>query len=177
MPGRDDDDRPKLSWRDIDKRRDQSRHVSSDQLRRNSTRAKRAASGYRQAIDSFFEGGKAPAHIRKQLEQIDGPDKSERPKLIQDIKKAVSTDAIQASVDAYLARYHELPTDFDVLVQTLLHPDEEIVCQALHLLADLAGRTVIKKKQLLVERLRRIETLAEEASTKAAAEVLRRQLK
>ena len=172
-----DEDRPKPSWRDIDRRRDQSRHLSGEALKRESPRAQRAASGYKATLDNFFEGGKAPAHVRPQLEKLDsGRSTSDLPLLTRAVRQAIGPREVEAAVNELLEHSRELPDDVDLLVQVLLHPDEEIVRDALARLDDLIARRMPKRKDLLLERLRRLETLAEEPQTIASAKALARRL-
>jgi len=172
-----DDDRPKPSWRDIDRRKDKSKHVVNETEKRQGRGTQRAASGYKSMLDNFFEGGKAPAHVRHQLEKLSpAGQESEIPSLARAVRQAVGSREVASAVDALLNASGDLPDDWDVLIQVLLHPDEERVRDAMARIDRLLNRRMPKRKDLLQERLRRLETLAEEEETKEAARALSRRL-
>lgn len=63
----DDDDREKLSWREIDKMRDHSRHVSREpkSFRERSLRDERAKRQHLKEADKYFLGKKGTEEYRK----------------------------------------------------------------------------------------------------------------
>ena len=69
MPRNYDDDRPKRSWREIDKNKDRSQHRKEDRAPMSSFKQARADSAskvYKSKLDNFFDGdGKAPEHVRE----------------------------------------------------------------------------------------------------------------
>ena len=172
-----DDDAPKRSWRDIDRKKDESKHVSKDMKRAGGTRARTAASGYKWMLENFFEGGKAPEHVKKQLEKMEKPKGGQkRQKMLKAVKDAISSRDVEEAIDAYLSRYENMPADMDFLLQVLLHSDEDMVRDAIQQIDEIINRRLIKRKDLLMERLRRIDNLCDEDETRTSAQSLRRKL-
>jgi len=67
MGRRDDDDREKLSWREIDNLRNRSRHVSSDtkSYRERTLKNDWARKQHLREAEKFFQGKKGSDHYRK----------------------------------------------------------------------------------------------------------------
>jgi len=173
-----DEDRPKRSWRDIDRKKDQSSHVSSDLTKKGRSRAKTATSSYKGMLDNFFEGGKAPEHVRGQLEKIEGTKKGgRRQKMLKAVRDAIGSKEVEKAVDAWISKYEDFPPDLDFLLQVLLHQDEELVRDAISRIDEMIGGRMLKRKELLIERLRRIDSLSDEDETRLRAQALRRKLR
>ncbi len=67
MSRHDDEDREKLSWREIDKRRDRSRHVSGDQrsFQERTLKSDWARKQHLREAEKFFQGKKGTADYKK----------------------------------------------------------------------------------------------------------------
>lgn len=102
------------------------------------------------------------------------PKELERERLLGRLLAAEGRPSISESVDAFLAGGFELPDDQAVWLQLLEHKDEERVADAIAQLTRLLEDQAPERRAVLESRLRRIEELADEASTKAAAADLRR---
>jgi hypothetical protein len=177
---RRDGDRP--SWRDIDRKKDSSSHIDKNDPYKKQRRGGRSADpskGYRTALDTLFEGGAVPekyqglAKARESLQKSDG---SPRQAALKKIREAFGRAEVEAAVKAYLAVDPELPHDADALLSVLLHPDEGLVRRAIAALDEMHQERPLKRQDLLRQRLRQIEDLAEESKTAEAAEAFRRKL-
>ena len=183
MPRDYDSDKPKRSWRDIDRNKDKSAHRKEDRPPMNpfkQARADSASKVYKSKLDSFFEGdAKAPAPVREKLAKI--TDTSEegkaRNKAIKAIKDAATSSALDKAFAAFLKDW-EMPPDYDVLSQALNCGDEEYVGAALDMLEEMfKEKRVPRQAQLLEQRLRKVKTLAEEPDLQDKASKLMKDLR
>ncbi len=163
-----DYDKPKRSWRDIDKMKDSSKHRQQNKQgmpAHKQARADSASKVYKSKLDAFFDGeGKAPAHIKEKLNALDSPTEGgkERNQALKAIKDAATSSAADEAVTAYLENW-ELPPDFDVLAQVLTCSDEEYVGMAMETLETMfADKRAPKRTQVLEQRLRRVKSLADD---------------
>lgn len=182
MPRYDDDDRPRRSWRDIDRKKDGSVHIDRSDPYRKSKKGARTdgrSKSYRSALDKFFEGGDLPdryqklSNVKDNLKQSGG---SPRQKAIRKLREAVGRFEVKDALTAYLEIDPELPQDVDALLAVLQHPDEGQVQRALALLDEMSRTRDLPRKELLRQRLRQVEDLSEERETIEMAAELRRKL-
>ncbi len=179
MPRREDDrDRP--SWRDIDRKKDSSHHADqSDPYKKNhyDERTDGRSKSYRSALDSFFDGKAVPerfeklAKTRQKISTKGGG--SKRQKALRKLAEAVGRFEVEDAVRAFLNVDGELPRDADVLLNVLQHSDEALVRQAIVLLDEVLLERPFKRNELLKQRLRQVEDLAEEPDTVELASKLR----
>ncbi len=119
-----DDERERLSWREIDKLRDRSPHT---RRRREETQAERALKNkwlkerYLKEVEKLFAGKKGSKDHEKALQKI---------------HKAYGTNRFTKAVRDYVKEYG-LPDDWGTLILLLDHKDAEIVCEALKALKEL----------------------------------------
>lgn len=183
MPRYDDDDgRPRRSWREIDRKKDGSAHIDQSDPYKKSKRGARVdgrSKSYRSALDTFFDGGSVPERFEKLQEtkgKLKGGKGSKRQKALRDLKDAVGTSDVKITLASYLKVDPELPRDMDALMNVLQHPDEGLVQRAISLLDEIISERSLPRKELLKQRLRRVEDLAEETDTAEMASELRRKL-
>jgi membrane protein involved in colicin uptake len=179
----DDDDRPRRTWREIDKQKDRSKHRQEDRPiadKKKQVRAKSASQVYRSKLDAFFEGeGKAPEHVKEKIEAVKKSDQKgdSRAAALKAIKEANSSAAADKAVAAYLTEW-EIPPDYDILCQVLTCSEEKYVGMAMDQLSKmLAERHIPRRAALLEQRLRRVKTLSEDRDLQDKAEVLIRQIR
>ncbi len=184
MPRGDDDEKPKRSWRDVDRNKDRSKHRQEDRppIRdaRRQARADSASKVYRSKLDAFFDGdGKAPAQVKGKLAALDetSAEGRERQAALDEIKAAGTSMATAKAARRYLERW-KLPPDHDVLVQVVGSAEEEHQQLALEQIAELLARgRVPRRTAVLEQRLRRIIDLGEEPDITALAEAVLKQLR
>jgi hypothetical protein len=175
---RDYENKPKRSWREIDKKKDSSKHRQSDSKPMSSHKKARAASAskvYKSKLDAFFDGeGKAPAHVKEKVDVLhatSGEGKA-RAGALKAIKEANTSSAADKAVAMYLKEW-EFPPDFDVLSQILICSDEDYVLNAMELIDKIIKENRVPRRvQLLEQRLRRVKTLADDSDLQDKADKL-----
>ena len=176
-------DRPKRSWREIDKMKDGSAHRQPDKKplpAHKKARAESASKVYKSKLDAFFDGeGKAPEHVKEKMAAVETTSKGgkERAAALKAIKDAGTSGAADRAVEAYLEKW-ELPPDFEILNQVLQCSDESYVEQAMDMLeAMFRDKRVPKRTQVLEQRLRRVKTLIDDEDLEEKATALIRTLR
>jgi hypothetical protein len=148
------DEKPKKSWREIDKGRDRSgpRKQSDREAERFQTSTKYTA--YKTNLDRLFSGGGAqlPEHLREKLE----PGEAERDEERKKLYAIEETKAFQSAATEYLKK-HELPDDARLLDRLLGHPDDDVVEKALGRLEALQKAGTLKVPPALTQRLASVE--------------------
>ncbi len=183
-------DRPKKSWRDIDRSRDRSVHrrEAEERARRQqeTARANAAQREYRNALEALFAPKTEeaqPAPLPKTAARIvlppapnTDPKHAERRRLLAKLASAAGPASISRIADDFFAQGFDLPDDQEIYLQMLEHVDEARVRDAIGALTRLLAGELPKRKPVLEQRLRRIEEHAEEPETREAATALRRLL-
>jgi len=161
MPRREDMDRhDRPSWRELDKKRDRSRHGSDEGRREPRTEKERATS--KAAKD---------AYIKKLDEKLfGGTRKKAAGKAERAVREARGTRGFSEVCDAYVAE-NGFPTSSNLLILFLDHENPEIVLRAIDALTELA-RSEDVDRDALAKALRRLKTLTDDADVEGAAEDL-----
>ncbi len=185
-----DRDRPRKSWRDVDRGRDKSVHrrEADEHARRQeeSARASATAREHRNALEALFAPKveeAAPVAMPKTAARIvlapnpdADPRHAERRRLLARLADAAGPASISRVANDFIAAGFEFPDDQEIYLQLLEHVDEERVRDAIARLTRLLAGELPKRKPVLDQRLRRIEEHAEEPTTRDAASALRRVL-
>ncbi len=159
MPPRDDDrERERPSWRELDARRDRSRHTREEpggprtpKARAESQVAKQA---YLRKLDAKLFSGKG----------------SEPARDAEAVRQARGTRDFSAACDAYTEK-HGFPVSADLLLLFLDHAEDDVVLKALDVLAGLAAEGKVDR-DALVKALRRLKSLTEDSDVEDAAQAL-----
>jgi hypothetical protein len=117
MASSDSDEREKPSWREIDRRRDRSRHVRRDESARKE-KALRSAwtkERYLKEVDKLFQGEKGSKAHKAALNAI---------------HRTYGTQKFSDAVKKYLDKYG-IPDDWSTLMLMLDYKDEEVVVEVL----------------------------------------------
>jgi hypothetical protein len=130
---RDQDEREKISWREIDRRKDRSpyapKETSRDEVR--SRRSEWVMKKYRKEADKLFMGKKGTKKHQKAHHDID---------------RYQGTDQFEPAVKTYLDQYG-LPDDWSTLSLLLDYSDSEKVLQVLAAMKDLyEARSPVEKQ-------------------------------
>lgn len=181
-------ERPRKSWRDVDRGRDKSAHRrEADERARHqqeTARSNAVAREHRNALEALFapkvEDAK-PVELPKTAPRIvlapnpnADPRHAERRRLLAKLANAAGPASISRFADEFVAAGFSFPDDQEIYLQLLEHTDEVRVREAIEALQKLLAGELPKRKPVLDQRLRRIEEHAEEAATRDAASVLRR---
>ncbi len=169
MSSRDEDrpEREKLSWREIDQRRDGSRHVARGErpaARPGTSRAERAERLRRQALKEahkVFEGKQGTP---------------EHQKAVQELQRHFGTKKFQTLARKYLKDYDQ-PRDWGLLFIMLDLPDEETVVSFLEAMAALFPSRTLREQQAFLSKLRTLAALADDPAVQETAEELLQQLR
>ena len=129
----DSDEREKPSWRDIDRRRDRSRHVSRDETSRKekSLQSGRAKQQYLKEVDKFFQGVKSGKEHKTALDAI---------------HRHYGTGKFASAVKTYLKKYG-IPDDWSTLMLLLDYKDDEVLVQAIEALREIAPDRSLLERQ------------------------------
>ena len=129
----DEDERDKISWREIDRRKDRSRYAPKEtsQPRQPQHRSEWIKRQYRKEADKLFMGKKGTKKHQKALSDID---------------RYHGTDQFNAAVKNYLDQYG-LPDDWSTLSLLLDYSDAQNVSQALAAMKNLyETRTPVEQR-------------------------------
>ena len=184
MSRRDDDrdDRDRPSWREIDRKKDASHHIDTTDPYKKSKRGARTegrSKSYKSALDNFFDGGALPERFQKlsnTREKLAKGPGSKRQATLKKLRDAISSREIEEAVEELLEMDGELPRDPDALIAVLGHPEEDVQRDAIRLLEKLHQERPLKRKDLVKQRLRRIEDLSEDSETIELAASLNKKL-
>jgi hypothetical protein len=129
----DEDEREKISWREIDRKKDRSPYAPKEepQTREKSRRSEWMMKKYRKEVDKLFMGKKGTKKHQKALDDID---------------RYHGTDQFHTAVKAYLDQYG-LPEDWNTLSLVLDYSDDEKVLEALTTLKNLYETRTPMEKQ------------------------------
>jgi hypothetical protein len=153
-----DDERPKRSWREIDRMRE---HKSDRSTSSKAPARLRNQKSYRAALDRLFDSGKIGALVKASEPPVDSAADAPRLKLLKAVKEAEGRDAITVAVDAYLET-HSLPEDFEVLTKVLEHRDKRRQREALTSLMALADQQKPRRAGGLLGQLRLLRDISDE---------------
>lgn len=129
----DEDERERISWREIDRRRDRSPHAPKEPSRERERFRKSdwVKKRYRKEVDKLFMGKKGTKMHQKALNEID---------------RLHGTDQFDEAVRHYLEEYG-LPEDWSTLSLLLDYSDPEKVSEALRMMRTLyESRTPMEKQ-------------------------------
>ncbi len=152
-----DDDRP--SWREIDRRKDRSFHVSEKKPARSKKKSweeAREKSEKLAALNSLFGGKK--------------PDKEEN-KYLKAISEAKDKESFKKAVARYEKKYG-LPRDWDTLLLLLDHPESRVVLHAVKHLSALYPHRTEEERELLRGHLRLLKMTTYDEEIESAADGL-----
>ncbi|MCA9666812.1 MAG: hypothetical protein KC503_14530 [Myxococcales bacterium] len=169
------DDRPRKSWRDIDKQRDKSEHRRDGATGGggfSQQRRERGQKSYRAALERAFDSGKIGELARERMpESAVDEDDAGRLELLKKLKEAEGRDAITKAADALLAE-HALPRDFDALAKLLEHRSPSRQQDAIELLLEMTETETPRRPRAIVGQLKMIRDLGDDDELVALARQL-----
>jgi len=148
----------KKSWRDIDRKRDQSDHRSGD--RKGSGRSPRvesATAAYKKTLDAFFDKGVVPDHLKGKLPAGTSEGPSERQTLIRTVRESKGGKELEKALDQLIEQFG-LPDDPDVWLQALAHPKDAVLKDTLGKIEEYVNSGQLLPRQTrFIERLKGLE--------------------
>ncbi len=160
------DDRPKKSWKELDRMRDKggSSRSRKDPSERNRERASKtqAYSAYKSQLDKLFTPGGAqlPEHMRAKL----GP-QSDESKVRREMIEALTKDPGEKTLRPLVEAGEGLPDDPRLLMRLLDVRDESLLRPVLQQLLDIIEDGKKPNRMLLIQRLEAVKNFAEEDET------------
>jgi len=156
MNSYDDDDRERPSWRDRDRKKDRSKHVSGDKpaFRPKSAKAQWAQKQYLKEVENLFKGKKASKDHGIAHEAI---------------HQSSGTGKFNATVKKYIAEY-DLPDDWSTLFLLLDYKEIKIVKRVIALLKEKAQEEPLNIKEGFKSKLRIIAMTTGDSELKEIAE-------
>ena len=158
----DSDEREKPSWRDIDRKRDRSRHVSRDEQSSSekSLRSTWAKEQYLKEVDKLFQGKKGSKEHKAALNAI---------------HNHYGTSKFASSVKKYLEKYG-IPDDWSTLMLLLDYKDDEVLVQVIETLKDNAPERSRVERQGFKDKLEILTITASSSTIISLAEKVSREL-
>jgi hypothetical protein len=169
-----DDDRPRKSWREIDKAKDRSVHRKEERRDpQGRPMGQRRQKSYRASLDRLFDSGKISELVEQQAPGTARAAGGEQSRLKQQarIRDASGRDEVTEAVDAYLERY-PMPDDFELLTRILEHRDPGRQLEAMNRLGALLEQERPKRTRALLGQLKMIRDLGEDPELEQLAERL-----
>ncbi len=165
------DDRPKKSWREIDRQRESSsRREPRSEGQRSDPRRQRS---YRAQLDRLFGSGKIGALVEQQA----GPSGDDQPgdnriKAMAKINAAEGRADVTKAIDAYLKCYEELPGDFDVLTKALEHRNPTLQLDAMERMGEVIAEEPPRRSRAAIGQLKLVRDTSDEPEMVALAREL-----
>jgi hypothetical protein len=158
----DSDEREKPSWRDIDRKRDRSSHVSRDEHSRSekSLRSTWAKEQYLKKVDKLFQGEKGSKEHKAAHNAI---------------HTSYGTSKFASSVKKYLKKYG-IPDDWSTLMLLLDYKDDEVLVQVIETLKEIALERSPVERQGFKDKLEILAITASSSPIISLAEKLSREL-
>lgn len=172
----DDDrpERPKKSWREIDKMRDRGGGARRDARDRERFEQSTGYTKYKTNLDRLFSGGHAqlPEHLREKVDAgvVERQDEQKKLYAIEDGK------AFYAAATEFLKK-HGVPDDPRLLDRLLTHPDEDVQEKALTRLEELHKAGTLKVPPALTQRLASVEIDSGDPKIRKRAAELRKAIR
>lgn len=178
---RDRDNRP--SWRELDKKKDKSKHVNEE--RPGGKKQRKVSTGYSQykdQLDQLFNTGEKSEMVKAMLEKkagkeaLDRDKAPERQRLLRAVREALGERQLEESLDAFMAKYGDLPDDIEILSQALLHSSDPVKEKALRKISRYLDGHMLEKKALLVSRVKNLAMTGEDDAVVELAREVKRKL-
>jgi hypothetical protein len=177
----EDDDRPKRTWREIDRQRTTggSRQKAKEDRERERMERSPLYEQYKAKVSKMFSGGELPDELREKLDPTG--QMKERDELIKRIKTSATEDRKlwADSVTSFVAQF-DLPEDAYLLVEWLDHPKDRVIEKSLDKLSELASAGLLvgsKRPKSLEQRLRAVELTGSDPDLLSKAKALRERLR
>jgi hypothetical protein len=156
MNSYDEDEKERPSWRDIDRKKDRSKHVAEERsaFRPKSAKAQWAQKQYLKEVENLFKGKKATKEHAIAHEAI---------------HKYAGTSKFNTAVKKYIEEY-DLPDDWSTLFLLLDYKDLSVVKRVIETLKEKAQEETLNVKEGLKSKLRIIAMTTPDSELKEIAE-------
>ena len=160
-----DDREEKLSWSEIDKRKDRSRHAGNDRpefRRKPSAKEEWAKKQYLKEIEKLFSSEKEETEEQK--------------KARKNISSLYGSSKFNSAVGDYIKKYG-LPNDWGTLVLILDHRDKKIVIKTLKALREIMDESSPAEQEGFKSKVNILAMIAEDDELQELAEEIVEELK
>lgn len=154
------DDKPKKSWRERDRANDSSSHRRDEKAPVAQARHQKSAAyrNYKSQLNKLFDGGEMPAALKDKLGETEtGKVAKRRKELTTAIVDAVKPRQVQSALREFRAEMEAFPADEEVLKKLIDLDDEEIVLEALDVIAALHREGTLKRASSFKARLKTVK--------------------
>lgn len=179
------DEREKPSWRERDRKKDQSAHRRDESAPRGApARVATATAQYKRQLDALFSRGEVPEHLKDKLPapaaadgDPEGPGAAskERVRLTRAVRQAPSGPELIKALDALRENLGAVPEDLELVLRYLEHPRDAVLAEALtHVekAVELGNPLPKTARKTFVERLKGISLTSFDPRVQARAEAL-----
>ena len=158
----DSDEREKPNWREIDRKRDRSRHVSRDKpsKKEKSLRSAWSKQQYLKKVDQFFQGEKGGKEHKSALDAI---------------HRHYGSSKFASAVKKYLKKYG-IPKDWSTLMLLLDYKDDEVLIQVVEALKEIAPERSPVERQGFKDKLEILSFTASSSQVISLAESVLKEL-
>jgi hypothetical protein len=158
-----DDEKPRKSWREIDKNKDRSQHRKDEKPVVERKKGPGSQKSYRAQLDRLFETGKIADLVAAKQQGVE-PGKAEagenRVKMLGAIKRAMDRESITRELDAFMAKFGELPDELDILEKALDHRKLTIQIDAMRRIDALLDHEQPRRKRTMMGQLKLIRDVS-----------------
>jgi hypothetical protein len=156
------DDRPRRSWREIDRNKDRSSHRKEERPE-GQNRGGRQKQSYRAALDRLFDSGKIADLVEAKTGEKKSDEDSNRFKALSKIRDAGDRDEVTKQVDAYLQKFgNELPDDLEILARVIEHRNPTWQLDAMERIDKLLETETPKRTRAMLGQLKMIRDIGDE---------------
>ncbi len=183
-------EREKPSWRELDRKRDQSAHRRDESGPRGSApRVATATAQYKRQLDALFDRGIVPDALKDKLpapaESAEAADTTAetseskaRVKLVRAVRAAASGPELVKAIDALRASPGGLPEDPELLLRVLEHPSDAVLAETLTRLESHVDQGLpLPKAKRFVERLKGVEVSSFDPRVQSRAAALAKKVR
>jgi hypothetical protein len=170
-----DDERPRKSWREIDKAKDRSAHRQEERpdfedKRKGAQRKK----SYKAALDRLFDSGKIADLVEAQTALAGKKGKGgkgskggkapggNRIKMLATIRDAGDREEVTQATDAFLDKFGEVPDDLEILGRMLEHRNPSRQMDAMERIDSLLDTEQPKRTRAMVGQLKMIRDIGDD---------------
>ena len=167
-----DDDRPRKSWRDLDRQRDRSTHRREERPAGAGGKPldrSQAYRAYKSQLDKLFDGGALPDALRDKLAEAGVGADAKRKK--EALERLLSAADLKAELETYAAAFG-FPEDEAALARLLDLGDERIALDALRTIARLRDEGRVKRGASFKARIRTAQMTIDSPALHALAREL-----
>ena len=148
----------KPSWRDRDRKKDQSYHRQGESAGgRKPPRLETATANYKRQLDAFFDRGVVPDSLKGKLPAGTDEGPSERQALLREIRESKGGKKLEKAIDTLIETFG-LPDEPEVWLRALEHSKDSVLRITLDKIEEYIGTGIpLPRKQRFVERLKGLE--------------------